>query len=735
MSEKKNQTVPDVNEIGEEQINDLTYDEVASSWLAAIIESADDAIVSKNLNGIIASWNRGAERIFGYTADEAIGKPVLMLIPPDIQYEEEIILGRIRAGERIEHYETIRVRKDGALINVSLTVSPIKAPNGKIIGASKIARDITAQKQAEAKLKEQTEVVETINRIGQMLSAQLDQQKLIQLVTDAATELTGAQFGSFFYNVHNDNGDSYMLYSLSGVPKESFEQFPMPRATEVFGPTFRGEGIIRLDDVKKDPRYGKNAPHYGMPEGHLPVTSYLAAPVVSPYGEVLGGLFFGHSEAGVFTERHERVIEGLAVQTAIAIDNARLYERTQYAVKEREALLAREQEAREQAEIASRSKDEFLGLLSHELRTPLNAILGWTRMLRSSKMDEQTIANAIDTIDRNARLQSRLIEDMLDVSRIMSGKLRLDAQPVDLTNVINAAVETLRPAADAKQIRVYVVLDYGAGLVLGDPVRLQQIAWNLLSNAIKFTPKGGSIKVYLERVNSHLEITVSDTGPGIDEEFLPYVFERFRQADSSTTKKYGGLGLGLAIVRQLVELHGGTVEAANLHEGAGAIFTVRLPIMVTRQQSARQNAEFATLNSLSSGIEEFDCPAELEGVKILVVDDEPDARFLLTTILEQCGALVKTSESVASALALLKEFKPDILVSDIGMPEEDGYSLIKKVRAEEAGRKRLPAVALTAFARVEDRLRALSAGYNMHVPKPVEPAELTTVIASLISHH
>ena len=734
MSKKENKTVAGANEVDQELINEMPYDEVASSWLAAIIESAEDGIISKNLNGIIASWNRGAERIFGYTAEEIIGKPVLTLIPPDIQHEEEIILGKIRAGERVEHYETVRVRKDGTLINVSLTVSPIKAPSGKIIGASKIVRDITAQKQSEAKLKEQTEVVETINRIGRMLSAELDQKKLVQSVTDAATELTGAQFGAFFYNVDNEDGESYMLYSLSGVPNEAFAHYPMPRATELFGPTFRGEGTIRLDNVRNDPRFGKNAPHYGMPEGHLPVTSYLAVPVVSPYEEVIGGLFFGHSEAGVFTERHERLIEGLAVQIAIAIDNARLYERTQRAVKEREALLAREQEARQQAEIASRSKDEFLGLLSHELRTPLNAILGWTRMLISSQMDEQTVANAVETIDRNARLQSRLIEDMLDVSRIMSGKLRLDAQPVDLTTVISAAVDTLRPAADAKQIRVYVVLDYGAGLVLGDPVRLQQIVWNLLSNAIKFTPKAGSIKVYLERVNSHLDITVSDTGPGIDEEFLPFVFERFRQADSSTTKKYGGLGLGLAIVRQLVELHGGTVEAANLQDN-GAIFTVRLPIMVTRQQTARQSAELAHANSLSSRFEEFDCPTELDGVKILAVDDEPDARLLLSTILEQCGAEVKTCESAAAALDLLKEFKPDILVSDIGMPEEDGYSLIKKVRAAEAGRKRMPAVALTAFARVEDRLKALSAGYNMHVPKPVEPAELTTVIASLISHN
>jgi signal transduction histidine kinase/ActR/RegA family two-component response regulator len=527
-----------------------------------------------------------------------------------------------------------------------------------------------------------------------------------------------------------------MLYSLSGVPREHFENFPMPRATDIFGPTFRGEGTIRLDDVHQDSRYGKNAPYFGMPEGHLPVSSYLAVPVISRSNEVIGGLFFGHSSAGFFTEAHEQIIEGLAAQTAIAMDNARLYDQAQKAIKEREEALIREQEVRKQAEIASQSKDEFLGLLSHELRTPLNAILGWTRMLTSSQMDEATVTSAIQTIDRNARLQARLIEDMLDVSRIMSGKLRLDTQPVDLTSVIHAAVDTLRPAAEAKEIRVYVVLDYGVGQVLGDSVRLQQITWNLLSNAIKFTPKQGSVKVFLERVNSHLELTVSDTGSGIEEEFLPYVFDRFRQADSSTTKKYGGLGLGLAIVKQLVELHGGTVEAANRKDESGAIFTVKLPLMVVRQGAQQRGRDLSRVHPVAGGGEiAFDCPPELTGIKILAVDDEPDARFLLTAILEKCGAEIKTCESATQAIDLLEEFQPDILISDIGMPEEDGYALIKRVRDAERGTpKRIPAVALTAFARVEDRLKALSAGFNMHVPKPVEPAELAMVIASLVGH-
>jgi signal transduction histidine kinase/CheY-like chemotaxis protein len=498
----------------------------------------------------------------------------------------------------------------------------------------------------------------------------------------------------------------------------------------MFGPTFRGEGTIRIANVREDERYGNNPPYHGMPKGHLPVTSYLAVPVISRSSEVIGGLFFGHSEVGVFSERHERIIEGLASQTAIAIDNARLFEKAQQAIADRETLLAREKNAREQAEIASRSKDEFLSLLSHELRTPLNAIMGWTRMLTSTQLAPEAVSTALETIDRNAKLQSRLIDDMLDVSRIMSGKLRLDAQPVDLTSSINAAVDTLRPAADAKEIRIYVVLDFGSGTVLGDPMRLQQVVWNLLSNAIKFTPKGGSVRVSLERVNSHYEVNVADTGPGIEPKFLPFVFERFRQADSSTTKNYGGLGLGLAIVRQLVELHGGTVEAANRQDETGAIFTVKLPVMVTKSQSVPDAEPVNAVELVGDGA--FDCPAELEGIKVLAVDDDADSRMLLSAILGQCGAVVQTCESAAETLNVIKSFRPDVLVSDIGMPEQDGYELIKIIRSGNSDLRRIPAVALTAFARVEDRMKALSAGFNMHVPKPVEPAELITVIASLL---
>ncbi len=713
-------------------ISEMKQAQLARTLLASIVESSDDAILSKNMDGVILSWNKGAERLYGYLAEEIVGQPVSVIVPPDKADDFPSIMARLRRGEKIDHYETERIRKDGQRLYVSLTASPIIDAAGIIIGASAIARDITERKQANEILREQTEIVETINRMGVMLSAELDQEKLVQSVTDGATELIGAHFGSFFYNVFNEEGGAYMLYTLSGVPRSAFSHFPMPRATDLFGPTFRGEGTILIADVKQDPRYGKNSPYYGMPAGHLPVTSYLAVPVISRSGEVIGGLFFGHPEPGIFTERDARIVEGLASQTAIAMDNARLYLRAQQAVAEREELLNREQEAREEAEAASRAKDEFLGMLSHELRTPLNAMLGWTRMLQSGKQDEEMVGRAVETIHRNVLLQARLIEDMLDVSRIISGKLRLDAQPTDLTIVINAAVDTLRPAADAKEIRLQIVMDFGAGVVLGDPGRLQQVVWNLLSNAIKFTPKRGKVQVQLERVNSHLEITVSDTGPGIDEGFLPHVFERFRQADSTSTRVHGGLGLGLAIVRHLVELHGGTVEAGNLADEQGAVFTVKLPLMIVRKQAGALGMETGRVHPAASGNVPFDCPPALEGLKVLAVDDEPDARQILALVLEQCGAEVKTCASASEALEALEQYKPDILVSDIGMPDEDGYSLMAKVRALEEGRGgRLPAVALTAYARVEDRMRALSAGYNMHVPKPVEPAELAMVIASL----
>src|ERR671938_955748 len=340
MSFEPPQTPPPDDEAARDATALLRSPELAPYWLSAIIESADDAFISKTLEGIITSWNKGAERIFGYTAEEVIGKSVTILIPADHPDEEPAILERLRAGERIEHYETVRVRKDGTPVDISLTVSPIKSLDGRTIGASKIARDISARKVAEAMLREQAEIIETVNQLGQTLAGELDLHKLVQAVTDAATEISGARFGSFFYNVLDERGASYMLYTLSGVPRSAFAHFPMPRNTDIFAPTFKGEGMVLLADVKKDPRYGRNSPYYGMPEGHLPVTSYLAVPVVSRSGEVYGGAFFRPPDEGVFTERDARIIEGIAATAAVAIDNARLYEAAQRARAEAEQSAA-----------------------------------------------------------------------------------------------------------------------------------------------------------------------------------------------------------------------------------------------------------------------------------------------------------------------------------------------------------------------------------------------------------
>ena len=588
-----------------------------------------------------------------------------------------------------------------------------------VLGMLGVVQDITAEVETRETLKaqremlrEQAESLEAINRIGQMLSGELDLQRLVQALTDGATELTGAEFGAFFYNVLDDHGGSYMLYTLSGVEREHFSRFPMPRATSLFGPTFRGEGVIRLDDVHADLRYGHNPPYHGMPAGHLPVCSYLAVPVISRSGEVIGGLFFGHSQPAKFSERAERIVVGIAGQAAIAIDNARLFEAAQ--------------RARQSAEDANHLKDEFLATVSHELRTPLNAVLGWARLLRGAPMDERQRLKAVDTIERNVKVQQEIIEDLLDVSRIISGKLRLDVSQVSFAPIVEAAVDTLRPAALAKGIRVQTTAS-DDGLVLADPNRLQQIVWNLVSNALKFTPKGGRVQVTLQRVDSQIQLTVADTGRGIPPAFLPHVFDRFRQGDAGTTRTAGGLGLGLAIVRHLVEMHGGTVTAESDGEGRGATFTVKIPLAVLSEQAkaASQSSESPTSAAPADTAFAADL---LTGLQILVVDDEPDTRELVRVVLSGYGAHVQTASSSAEALALLRQWSPDVILSDVGMPEEDGYSFIAKVRA--AG-SRVPAAALTAYARSNDRLRALSSGFQAHLPKPAEPAELVALVASL----
>jgi len=547
-----------------------------------------------------------------------------------------------------------------------------------------------------------------VSEVGATVASSLDQETIVQRVTDIATALTRAEFGAFFYNlIDAQSGKTYTLYTLSGAPKEAFANFPHPRVTEIFAPTFHGRGVVRLDDVTQDPRYGKTAPHYGMPEGHLPVRSYLAVPVKSLSGEVLGGLFFGHATPGMFTVQHEQLVIGIAGWASLALENSRLYS------------MARD---------ADRLKDEFLAVLSHELRTPLSAIVGYARLLRGGLLTGEKAQRGLDTLERNANSLTQIVEDVLDVSRIISGKLQLDIKPIDMGALARNAAATVQPAADAKGIHLQVHVDASIGLTSGDPDRLQQVMWNLLANAVKFTPRDGRVDLRLERQDAHIEISVTDTGIGISPDFVPHVFERFRQADASTTRKTGGLGLGLSIVRHMVEMHGGTVEAFSEGEDRGATFRVRMPLnaqVEKRSESRRQK--------IGERAEALTSLGNLTGIHVLAIDDEADALSLLQLVLESAGATVTTISSATAALARIDELRPHVLIVDLGMPHMDGFEFIARVRnSTDPVIRDIPAAALTAFARSEDRTKALRSGFELHLSKPVEPSELVASVATLV---
>lgn len=673
--------------------------------------------------------NPAAEELTGFTLAEVQDAPLHDYIhnrrPDGRPYPlAECPIDRAAPANMQEQGEEVFVHKDGTLYPVTFTASPIRR-DGAVVGTVIEVQDArTPLKQAQER--------DALYRIGLLILQELDHEKIVQAVTDTATRLTNAQFGAFFYNVRNEAGESYTLYTISGVPKEHFSKFPLPRNTHLFGPTFRGERAIRSDDILLDPRYGKMPSHHGMPPGHLPVRSYLAVPVTFGNGEVIGGLFFGHAHTGVFKEEHERLVETLAAQAAIGLNKASLYQEAVFAQRRAEQEAAEKQRLYEEAARANEAKDQFLATVSHELRTPLTSILGWSQMLTSGRLDATMTQRAIETIERNARAQAQIVEDLLDISRIVSGKLRLNVQLFSPHTSVEAAVEALRPAAMAKNIALQLVIDPQAGPISGDPERLQQIVWNLVSNAIKFTPKGGRVHLAVQRHHSNVHIVVTDNGAGIPSEHLPRIFDSFTQVDASASRKHGGLGLGLAIVRKLVELHGGAVSANSDGLGKGASFTVSLPLAPLATRPAASHQEPASQSyRIPLNTEEFG----LAGVVVLLVEDDDDARNMLSSVLTSARAVVETAANAEEALLIWEGMQPDLIVSDIGMPGMDGYAFIAEVRQRE---KRdnlpgVPAVALTAYARVQDRMRALTSGFQMHVAKPVEPAELLTVLSTLRS--
>ncbi|MBL1177485.1 ATP-binding protein [Pantanalinema sp. GBBB05] len=586
-------------------------------------------------------------------------------------------------------------------------------------GVSIIVTEITPRKLIEAERehllvneRHYTSQLQGLTRAALAINSALSVEEVLTVITNQAAAIIGTHQSVTILTIDQSWTDALTTIYLSEKYAQWWDYNESPDGSGIYACVCHLNRPMRLTqaELEAHPRWQG----FGKAAGqHPPLRGWLAAPLVARNGHNIGLIQLSDKCEGEFTEADESIVVQLAQMASVAVENARLYEAEQQARATAEA-------AREVAQAANRVKDEFLAVLSHELRSPLNPILGWSTLLLNNKLDAAKTRQALTTIQRNAKLQSELIEDLLDVSRILQGKLALNVAAVNLASIIRAAMETVRLAAEAKSIHIEANLAPEAGLVWGDATRLQQVIWNLLSNAVKFTPERGQVQIQLQPLASAVHITVSDTGQGIDPDFLPYVFDYFRQADAATTRKFGGLGLGLAIVRHLVELHGGTVEVASPGVGMGATFTVKLPLMSTQTTSPQNTPSTEPL-------------ADLQGIQVLVVDDEVDSREFITFVLEQFGAQVMTATTAAEALTCLMRSPPDILLSDIGMPDMDGYMLMQQVRRlppEQGGQ--IPAIALTAYAGDFNQQRALQAGFQQHLSKPVEPEVLVETIAALM---
>jgi PAS domain S-box-containing protein len=667
-------------------ISEPKRSEVAHAYLAALVDSSDDAIIGKTLQGIITSWNKGAERLFGYSAAEMIGLPINTLIPPDRQGEEVEILKRLGRGERIEHFETVRIRKDGTLVDVSLTISPIKDSSGQIIGASKIAHDIGERKRFdEALSKSEARFRDLLEKLP-AAAYTCDAEGLITYYNQRAVEMWGRA------PKLNDPEDrfcgSLKLFSSQGAPITHDRCWMFLALQEE--KEYNGEEII-----------------IERPDGSRLAVLAHANPIHDESGKLAG-----------------------AVNLMVDINDRKRAE------IEREELLMKEKAARTEAQAANRSKDEFLSMVSYELRTPLNSILGYNRILRSNPYDTARIRQTCDIIERNARMQLQLVEDLLDTNRIVYGQLRLDRRPTDIVPVLADALDVMRMEAKAKGVELLTYYSPKTEMVIGDAIRLQQIFWNLLSNAIKYTPKGGRVELWIERSSKHVNIIVRDTGIGIKPESLPHIFDRFRPTDPSNSRGRGGFGIGLVLVNRLVELHDGTITAASGGLGRGSTFTVTLPLA---EQTGFFSPDLPAMRS--EDVIQMHERAMIEGAHVLIVDDQEEAREAIAKFLEKFGVIVTSVSTGAEVLSILADppdgKRPDVLICDIAMPNEDGYSVLNRVREFEARRgvkmsQEIPAIALTGMAQSKDRVRALSTGFRIHLAKPVEPAELIIVIASLV---
>ncbi len=566
--------------------------------------------------------------------------------------------------------------------------------------------NVEAAGDLSAMLREETRLLEILNQTGLSIASQLDIEKLLQTVTDAVTQLSGARFGAFFYNRVNEQGEDYLLYTLSGAPREAFEKFGHPRATPVFAPTFRGETTVRSDDITKDSRYGTMAPHHGMPPGHLPVRSYLAVPVKSRSGEVFGGLFLGHPDAARFNERVERLVEGVAAQAAIAVDNARLYESAQ-------AQLATRERAEANLRDSDRRKDEFLATLAHELRNPLAPIRQAVTISKSATATREQKAWSHEVITRQVQHMSLLLDDLLDISRITRGTLELRRQHTDLAAIVDAAVETARPALDAKRHQLMVNLPRASVPLDVDALRLSQVLSNLLTNAARYTDPDGHVRIAGEVIGGEVLIRVIDNGMGIAPESMPDIFRMFARARNVDDPSDGGLGIGLALSRGLVELHGGRLEAHSEGLGRGSEFVVRLPTSAAVAAAPAQTSAPTP-------------EAPTKRRRVLVADDNVDAGESLAMLLRLDGHEVELANNGSQAVELFERMKPEIAILDIGMPGLNGYEVAKRIRQKAA--RNVILVAVTGWGQEADKARAAASGFDHHFTKPVEPAVLSALV-------
>ena len=684
--------------------SDDAAETVVAAQLAAIVESSDDAIISKDLNGVITTWNQAAERVFGYTASEVIGRPVTMLMPPERYDEEPGILARVRRGERIDHYETVRRRKDGTLLDISLTVSPIIDHHGKVIGASKIARDITQRKQAAALAAFDYEAMSRLHDVGLLCvrSGPYFAENLSKIL-GAAMWISGADKGTL--QLFDEAPDTLKLMAHRGFDTPFLEFMTTLQRDQAFasGAALKAGARVVVEDVANDGIFaGQPSLAIFLDAG---VRALQSTPLVSSTWTVLGMVTTYFTRVHRPSDREGRLLEVLARQAADYVERKRGEE-------QREQLLRRAQHAREDAEAANRAKDEFLAMLGHELRNPLTAV---RNSIAAATLDEKSQRRALKIARRQTELLCRIVDDLLDVARITRGRVPLRKERISISDVLQRTVDGARGAMDEYGHSLTVSLPTDAIYLEADAARLEQAVANLLTNAAKYTEPGGMVSVSAMRDGGDVVIRVCDNGMGISPEILPRVFDLFTQGDRSLDRPGGGLGIGLTLVRRIVELHGGTVEAKSPGIGEGAVFIIRLPALPSGVDEAPAN-----LRELERK------PAAQHPARVLVVEDNADSAESLEMLLAVLGHEVRIVQDGMAALEAARANMPDIMLIDIGLPGMDGYEIARSIRGEVSLRH-LVLVALTGYGRPEDKAEAMAAGFDYHLVKPVDLNELTEV--------